>query len=88
MAQVCTSRAVPFVDVTAGVSTDPIWRQEVAAGDAFHPSTRGYGQLATHVAPPILQWLTELIVFEKGDGAVRRLKPNRLPTFFKIANER
>jgi acyl-CoA thioesterase-1 len=62
MAQVCASRAVPFVDVTAGLSADPIWRrQEVAAGDSVRPSTRGYAQLATLVAPPTLQWLIELI---------------------------
>ncbi len=61
MEQVCTSRGVPFVDVTAKLGADPIWRQEVAAGDAFHPSTRGYAQLATLIAPPILQWLTELL---------------------------
>jgi hypothetical protein len=29
--------------------------------DAFHPLTRGYARLATLVAPPTLQWLTELL---------------------------
>ncbi|MDP9428391.1 MAG: hypothetical protein M3Q47_05685 [Actinomycetota bacterium] len=47
---------VPFVDTT-GLALDPVWVAEVAAGDAYHPSTRGYGQLAALVEPVFARWL-------------------------------
>ncbi|GAB3832266.1 hypothetical protein GCM10027610_024140 [Dactylosporangium cerinum] len=56
MAQACAARSVPFVDVTA-LSADPVWSQQVAAGDAYHPSTAGYARLATLVGPVVLPWL-------------------------------
>ncbi|MGC4746875.1 GDSL-type esterase/lipase family protein [Micromonospora sp. DT201] len=56
MVQVCAARSVPFVDVTA-LTTDPVWSQEIAAGDAYHPSTAGYARLAALVEPAVLRWL-------------------------------
>lgn len=59
MAEVCGVRAVPFVDTT-GLAADPVWVQEVAAGDAYHPSTRGYARLAALVQPAFDRWLSEV----------------------------
>ncbi|GGO21407.1 GDSL-type esterase/lipase family protein [Micromonospora parathelypteridis] len=59
MAQVCAARNVPFVDVTA-LSADLAWSQEVAAGDAYHPSTAGYARLAALVEPVVLRWLADM----------------------------
>jgi lysophospholipase L1-like esterase len=47
---------VPFVDCGA-LATDAVWVAEVAAGDAFHPSTAGYRRLAAVVAPAFTAWL-------------------------------
>ncbi len=57
MAAQCAARAVPFVDTT-GLADDAVWVAEVAAGDAYHPSTRGYAHLAALVEPVFLRWLT------------------------------
>ncbi len=59
MAGVCAGRDMPFVDpgVLAG---DPVWTAEVAAGDAFHPSTAGYARLAAVIEPVFTDWLTRL----------------------------
>ena len=56
MAGVCAGRAVPFVE-TSGLADDAVWVAEVAAGDAYHPSTRGYARLAALVEPVFLRWL-------------------------------
>jgi acyl-CoA thioesterase I len=56
MAAECAARAVPFVDTT-GLADDAVWVAEVAAGDAYHPSTRGYARLAALVEPVFLRWL-------------------------------
>ncbi|MEU7607730.1 GDSL-type esterase/lipase family protein [Micromonospora sp. NPDC049204] len=56
MARVCTTRSVPFVDVTE-LSADPVWCQEIAAGDAYHPFAAGYTRLAALVEPGFLRWL-------------------------------
>ena len=58
MAAECAPRAVPFVDTT-GLADDAVWATEVAAGDAYHPSTRGYAHLAALVEPVFLRWLVE-----------------------------
>ncbi|MGH3669037.1 MAG: hypothetical protein ACRDSH_00130 [Pseudonocardiaceae bacterium] len=58
MARVCRGRDVPFLDVGADLSTDPVWVQEVAASDGSHPSTPGYQRFARHVEPALLQWLS------------------------------
>jgi acyl-CoA thioesterase-1 len=34
---------------------------EVGAGDAYHPSTRGYARLAALVEPVFLRWLSERV---------------------------
>ena len=56
MTQLCAGRSVPFVDTT-GLADDAVWVAEVAAGDAYHPSTRGYARLAALVEPVFLRWL-------------------------------
>jgi acyl-CoA thioesterase-1 len=71
MAEVCTQRHVPFVDV-GPLAEDPVWVAEVAAGDAFHPSTAGYGRLAGIVTPVIVGWLGEL-----ADRPAPQLRPAR-----------
>ena len=60
MAGVCAVRAVPFVSTT-GLAADPVWLPEVAAGDAYHPSTRGYARLAALVEPVFQRWLAEQV---------------------------
>ena len=55
MAADCAARAVPFVDTT-GLADDAVWVAEVAAGDAYHPSTLGYARLAALVEPVFLRW--------------------------------
>ena len=56
----CAARSVPFVD-TSGLAADPVWVAEVGAGDAYHPSTRGYARLAARVEPVFLRWLDERV---------------------------
>ena len=56
MAAQCAARAAPFVDTTS-LADDAVWGAEVAAGDAYHPSTRGYARLAALVEPVFLRWL-------------------------------
>ena len=60
LASACAARAVPFVDAT-GLAGDPVWVAEVGAGDAYHPSTRGYARLAALVRPVFEQWLGEQV---------------------------
>jgi acyl-CoA thioesterase I len=60
LAGVCAVRAVPFVSTT-GLAADPVWVAEVAAGDAYHPSTRGYARLAALVEPVFRRWLAERV---------------------------
>jgi acyl-CoA thioesterase I len=60
MALLCAERDVPFVDV-GRLAEDPVWMEEVAAGDAFHPSTAGYARLADLVAPAVVDWLGRLV---------------------------
>lgn len=60
MASSCADRSVPFVDTT-GLAVDPVWAAEVAAGDAYHPSTRGYARLAALVEPVFQRWLAERV---------------------------
>ena len=60
MAGVCAGPGVPFVDVAAALAPDPVWRAEVAAGDAFHPSTRGYARLAAAVELSLVRWVGQL----------------------------
>ncbi len=60
MASSCAARSVPFVDTT-GLAADPVWVAEVAAGDAYHPSTRGYARLAALVEPVFQRWLAERV---------------------------
>lgn len=64
MSQVCRARDVPFVDVGAALATDPVWTQEMAAGDASHASTHGYQRFARCVETPLLQWLGDLAGME------------------------
>ncbi|MGH3982736.1 MAG: GDSL-type esterase/lipase family protein [Pseudonocardiaceae bacterium] len=59
--QVCAARKVPFVNVAAALSCDEVWNQEVAAGDAYHPSARGYERLAALIREPLLWWLDDRV---------------------------
>jgi len=71
MAAVCAQRDVRFIDV-GSLAEDPVWVAEVAAGDAFHPSTAGYDRLAGIVAPVVTGWVGEL-----ADRAAAQLRPAR-----------
>lgn len=64
IADACAARDVPFVGTT-GLAADPVWVAEVAAGDAYHPSTRGYARLAALVEPAFLRWLTERVAAQQ-----------------------
>lgn len=68
MSGVCADRGTPFVDL-GGLHQDAVWTAEIAAGDAFHPSTAGYARLAALVAPVFLDWVTAL---SGGPAAVTR----------------
>lgn len=59
MGEVCAAREVPFVNVTGALSCDEIWNQEIVAGDAYHPSARGYERLAALIKDPLLLWLKD-----------------------------
>ena len=59
MAGVCADRGVPFVDL-GGLQEDPVWAVEIAAGDAFHPSTDGYVRLAALIEPAFVDWVAGL----------------------------
>ena len=71
MAEVCAQREVPFIDV-GSLAEDPVWVAEIAAGDAFHPSTAGYGRLAGILAPVVAGWLGEV-----AGRAAAQLRPAR-----------
>lgn len=60
IADACAAHDVPFVSTT-GLIADPVWVAEVAAGDAYHPSTRCYARLAALVEPVFLRWLAERV---------------------------
>jgi lysophospholipase L1-like esterase len=60
LAAACAARDVPFVSTT-GLAADPEWVAEVAAGHAYHPSTRSYARLAALVEPVLLRWLAERV---------------------------
>lgn len=47
-----------FVDSFSGTATDATWRQQVRAGDGYHPDAAGYRRLAELVGGPVLDWLS------------------------------
>ena len=57
-ARACAGHGVPYVPVAAALTTDPVWRAEVAAGDGAHPGAAGYALLADLVRPHWQRWLT------------------------------
>lgn len=58
-AAACAALEVPFVDVLDGLSADPAWTAEVAAGDGAHPGAAGYAAYARLVLPHWLRRLEE-----------------------------
>jgi acyl-CoA thioesterase-1 len=52
----CAGRGVPYVRVLAALAADPVWMQEVAAGDGAHPAAAGYRALADLVWPRWSEW--------------------------------
>lgn len=71
MAAVCAQRDVRFIHF-GSLAEDPAWVAEVAAGDAFHPSTAGYDRLAGIDSPVVTGWVGEL-----ADRAAAQLRPAR-----------
>ncbi|MGW2395170.1 GDSL-type esterase/lipase family protein [Kitasatospora sp. NPDC001664] len=58
-AEVCASRGVPFIPLTAALATDLAWNAEALAGDGAHPGTGGYTRAAQVVLDGgFLLWLT------------------------------
>lgn len=45
-ADVCSRRAVPYVDCFGPLRGHDQWRSEMAAGDGIHPGSTGYGLMA------------------------------------------
>ena len=60
MAVVCSSCAVPFVDLVTPLETDESWLAELAAGDGSHPGTAGYWRMASLIRPGFTTWLATL----------------------------
>jgi acyl-CoA thioesterase-1 len=46
MAALCRSQRIPFIRTTLDLANDPLWTQEVMAGDGAHPGSGGYQRLA------------------------------------------
>ncbi|MGF0114910.1 GDSL-type esterase/lipase family protein [Promicromonospora sp. Marseille-Q5078] len=53
----CADRGVPWVDTFGPTVGETTWRQQVRAGDGFHPDAAGYAVLASVVERPFLAWL-------------------------------
>lgn len=53
-----THLGIPFVPCFEGTVDDVVWRRDIREGDGFHPDAAGYGQLATIIQDPLLEWLT------------------------------
>jgi acyl-CoA thioesterase I len=58
-AAACNAARVPFVDVLDDLAADPVWMDEVRAGDGAHPGAGGYERMAALVLPHWLRWLGE-----------------------------
>ena len=56
-ADVCSDVRMPYVPVFAALRNEPVWRDEVAAGDGAHPAAAGYALLADLVEPVWREWL-------------------------------
>ncbi|MFF2083563.1 GDSL-type esterase/lipase family protein [Nocardia sp. NPDC058176] len=46
MSTLCRSLDVRFIDITKLLADDPVWVEEVRAGDGAHPGSGGYRRLA------------------------------------------
>lgn len=46
MAALCLSRRVRFIGTTVELAHDPVWIEEVEAGDGAHPGSGGYRRMA------------------------------------------
>jgi len=57
-ADVCQRHGVPYVEVFHQLDRDPVWSEEVRAGDGAHPAAAGYQRLAEIVFDPWATWLS------------------------------
>lgn len=48
---------VPVLSVFAATLGSPVWQEQVAADDGYHPRAEGYAVLAEAVAPVLVPWL-------------------------------
>ncbi|MDP8927666.1 MAG: GDSL-type esterase/lipase family protein [Actinomycetota bacterium] len=55
MQEQCDDEGVPFVPVIDALLSNPIWMQEVAAGDGSHPGPRGY-EIMTQIVESSNSW--------------------------------
>ncbi len=57
-AEICASRAVPFIGVIEALLGPDVWSEQVASGDGAHPAAAGYQALAELVlSGGWLDWL-------------------------------
>lgn len=57
-AAVCAERGAPYVALAPALSADPLWREQLAAGDGAHPAAAGYELLAgLLLGGGLLDWL-------------------------------
>lgn len=60
MNSLCASQRIPFIPTTHRLANDPVWTQEVLAGDGAHPGSGGYQQLADLIlTDQWLGWITQ-----------------------------
>ncbi|MET9535577.1 GDSL-type esterase/lipase family protein [Streptomyces sp. NPDC006649] len=60
MGALCRTQHVPFIATTLELAEDPIWTQEVVAGDGAHPGSGGYRRLADLIlARQWREWITQ-----------------------------
>lgn len=57
LAREADALGITFLPTVGATTADPMWRQEILAGDGAHPGTEGYRRLADLVTGPILDWL-------------------------------
>lgn len=55
--QTCAQFGVPYAASFRLLAEDPVWREQVRAGDGAHPGAQGYALFADRLLPRWRQWL-------------------------------
>ncbi|MGW6337196.1 GDSL-type esterase/lipase family protein [Nocardia rhamnosiphila] len=53
----CAEFGVPYAASFRLLAADPVWREQVRAGDGAHPAAEGYAAFAERLLPPWRRWL-------------------------------